>query len=298
MDKIAIAWRRDKKDRFSTIVIKSIKRLGYKPYFLKQVKADFLDYKRRNVSKKHLDLNSNSKEKYCMLNLDASEKLKNCDYSLTNVCKVLKGVKAVVFTGGEDISSTLFSVPKKAENNGENFNAGRDVSDYILMKYCLEHDIKVFAICRGMQMMAVVSGSVIAQDLEGFYKEKGLTYDFTHRIKGGGKFTYHGINFKKDSLAYSLFDKEFENGYIDGIPSWHHQAVIQCPKNVTISGVHNTLGEDIIEAIELENKTFALGVQFHIEEIIYEKIKKQHAHETTYKICESFFKNVLINLTK
>ncbi|MBQ1890499.1 MAG: gamma-glutamyl-gamma-aminobutyrate hydrolase family protein, partial [Selenomonas sp.] len=47
----------------------------------------------------------------------------------------------------------------------EGYSAERDVSDYLLMSYCLEKDVPVLAICRGMQMLSVVSGADIIQDI-------------------------------------------------------------------------------------------------------------------------------------
>ena len=48
----------------------------------------------------------------------------------------MQAIDGVFFTGGEDVSPSLFKVPEKEKNEGEEINATRDISDYMLMAYC------------------------------------------------------------------------------------------------------------------------------------------------------------------
>lgn len=45
------------------------------------------------------------------------------------------------------------------------------------MAYCLEKDVPTFAVCRGEQVMSIVSGCTFIQDIPNYYKEQGATYN-------------------------------------------------------------------------------------------------------------------------
>ena len=98
-------------------------------------------------------------EKTGMLKPADAALIKARHYDKSNVAEALKGVDAVFFTGGEDISPSLYKNDRHEANLGEEINAARDVSDYTLMAYCIDHNIPVFAVCRGEQMMGIVHSS-------------------------------------------------------------------------------------------------------------------------------------------
>ena len=61
------------------------------------------------------------------------------------------------------------------------YNAARDVSDYLTMAYCLDHDIPILGFCRGSQMLGVVSGATMIQDLPVWFASHNLDYNYEHR---------------------------------------------------------------------------------------------------------------------
>ena len=63
----------------------------------------------------------------------------------------------------------------------EGYSAERDVSDYLLMSYCLGKDIPILAICGGMQMLSVVSGADMLRDIPYYLREQGIDYRYEHR---------------------------------------------------------------------------------------------------------------------
>ena len=105
-----------------------------------------------------------------MLKEEYADAIKANRFDETNVKEIMKGIDGVFFTGGEDISPSLFKDPKKEENMGEGINATRDISDYTLMSYCVQKDIPAFAVCRGEQMMGIVHGVTFIQDLPVYYQ--------------------------------------------------------------------------------------------------------------------------------
>ena len=77
----------------------------------------------------------------------------------------MQGIDGVFFTGGEDVSPSLFAKPQTEANEGEEINATRDISDYTLMAYCLENDVPTLGACRGEQVLGIVSGAGFIQDI-------------------------------------------------------------------------------------------------------------------------------------
>lgn len=211
----------------------------------------------------------------------------------------MRGIDGVFVPGGEDISPTLIKDFKVEENTCTGFSATRDVSDGILEQYCIEKDIPMFCVCRGMQMLSVVCGGRMIQDIPDYCAENSIYFDGKHRDtnKDGPKeFVRHdAIVQDKDSTFYQQIVKAdvFKN-----IPSWHHQCV------------HDVEGTDlrevaidsggtfkVIEAVEMKNKSFILGTQFH-PEVVLNRVYKQGLEDPCDKdICLRFF-TTLVNIAE
>lgn len=206
-----------------------------------------------------------NKDENGILSLEAARIIKNNGWKNSNVESVMKDIDCVIIPGGVDISPTLLKNEKEGHNLKEDndYSAERDISDYLLISYCLDLDIPILCICRGMQMLGVVSGSDVIQDIPTYFNEKDIAYDYIHRDYNRKYFLAHDIKISdKDSLLYKIYQKDI----IKSCPSWHHQAIDKLEDTkLSITGIYNTSGIDIIEAIERKDKSFCLGVQFHPE---------------------------------
>lgn len=176
--KIAIAWRADTDNEFCTNVVEAFRLAGVNVTVLPQVKASYIDYEGSSVSTNQLDADGIG-----YLSNDAGLLVRAKAYDGSNVAEVLCDVDGVVFTGGEDISPSLYAVQEdwhhiEAEID---YNAARDVSDYLTMAYSLDHDIPIWGFCRGSQMLGVVSGAAMIQDLPVWFASQNLDYNYEHR---------------------------------------------------------------------------------------------------------------------
>ena len=194
----------------------------------------------------------------------------------SNADDAVKDVKAVVFTGGEDIEPTLLSMPEpwhgiEAEKD---YNATRDISDYLTMAYCLDRDIPMLGMCRGMQMLVVVSGGTIIQDIPTYFELLGKPYHNEHRnmVEPGQYRDYaaHDVDvLDHSSWLYRITGSDV----IHGVPSWHHQCVGSVEGTpLRVAGRTMTEGVSIIEAVERTDKTFAIGLQYHPEAAIVKRL--------------------------
>ena len=253
-------------------VILSIEQAGGEAVILPQLRPAGFDYDGMALCPKYTDEMGVLRQEYADI-------VKRDTYHGTNAEELLAGVQAVVFLGGGDISSTLFAVQQPWHNIADDSpaNATRDVSEYLTMAYCLDHDIPVLGLCRGMQLLGVVSGASLIQDLGKFFDEMGKKYQYLHRMQrdaeGKRYYTPHDVTVTDSaSLLFAIAGTDV----IRNVPSWHHQAVGDVTGTpLKVTGVTTTDGVDIIEAIERTDKHFALGVQFHPEEAIRKDLTDQ-----------------------
>lgn len=273
-NKIAIAWRRDKDNEFCHNVCRIVELAGGEPVFLEQVKSNDIVYDGYEISNKCVDKN------YIVLQ-EYADAIKKNSYYNSNVKDVIKDFKAIIFTGGADFSPSMYHISAKWSGIKEDkkYEPERDISDILLMKYCIDNDIHVLGICRGCQLMSIAKKGIIIEDLNYYFKNKGLKYNYMHRKKREFENQYrdylpHDVNIlNKNSLLYKIYNREV----IKNVPSWHHQAMKEVGEDgIAVSGITETLGENIIEALEIENMTFALGLQFHPEAAVIKRLKNEY----------------------
>ena len=233
-----------------------------------------------------------AKDEHGILTPEAAKLVKTNTWQNSDAELVMQDIDAVIFPGGSDICPTLYysEQPWHGIENDTDYCAERDVSDYILMSYCLEKDIPILAICRGMQMLSVVSGADIIQDIGQWYNTQGITYDDTHRDPEKKDFAAHSIDIvSDDSLIYSITGQR----ELTDCPSWHHQAVGDVSgTRLTVTARTVSNGIEIIEAVERKDKTFCLGVQFHPEVAVRKVLDKTDnaADFMEYDTAMSFFR--------
>ena len=261
---IGIAWREGLDGSSYVGTYNAIKAIGAEPVLLELVESGDLTYIDKKIAPAHIDSLG------ILIGAEADEVKRNT-HKGSNVEEVMRGIDAVVFTGGEDISPTLFREPEpwhgiEAERD---YNPTRDVSDYLLLSYCIDQDIPTLCICRAAQMLAIVSGAPLIQDIPTFYAQIGAEYDYTHRDAERRGYISHDAEI---TAPNSLLHKILGQAVITGTPSWHHQAIgsLEGTKAiVTASTVAG--GVEIVEALERTDCRFVVGVQYHPEYVLTKK---------------------------
>ena len=259
---VGIAWRADTDSEFFTNVCRAVEAAGGEWVMLDQVFSADLSYDAEGRL-------TSGKTEIGMLDADAAKYVKCNTWHGSNAAEAVGNVSIVLFTGGEDISPTLHYTPEEWHGiEAEiDYNAERDVSDYLTMAYCLDMDIPLMGFCRGAQMLGVISGGEVIQDIPTWFEAQSIEYDYTHRNQKATPESYrdyasHIVEIETGSYLYDMIGALS----LSGCPSWHHQAI----KNVdntrlAVTGYTETNGVKMIEAVERTDKTFAVGLQFHPE---------------------------------
>jgi len=286
---IGIAWRADTDSEFFTNVCRAIEAAGGTWVMLDQVLSPDLTYDSEGR------LQEGTTEQGSLEEAAAKCVRVNTWYG-SNAAEAVGNIPIVLFTGGEDISPSLYYTPEEWHGIEEeiDYNAARDVSDYLTMSYCLDHDIPVMGFCRGMQMLAVVSGAETIQDVPEYFSELGAEYGDEHRNRkdspeGYRDYAAHDVQVVPGSFLYEMTGEEI----LTGCPSWHHQAVENVDfTRLKVTGYVETSGIRMIEAVERTDKDFAVGLQFHPEAAVVKHLDGADNRDDymDYETALSFFR--------
>lgn len=285
---IAIAWHNNQESYSFVSTLKTVEAAGAEPVVLDMVQSSDLEYDDEGML-------SDSKDKHGILASAAAKRVKINRWQHSNAEEVFDDYDCVIFPGGSDISPTLYYHEQgwHGIEDDTDYSAERDVSDYLLMTYCLDNDVPMFCICRGMQMLSVVSGASVVQDIGIWLKKKGVKYSDIHRDPEKKDLVPHPVAVKSHkSLLYDITGKDI----IKGVPSWHHQ-IVSSVKNtpLKVTAYTETDGVKLIEGVERKDKNFAMGVQFHPEVAVRKVVdKEKNAGEfMDYDLALSFFTRLI-----
>ena len=163
---------------------------------------------------------------------------------------LLDRLDALVLAGGADIDPATYGARPHPATGGA--NPVRDRFELALAWAALERDLPLLGICRGMQMLNVAAGGTVRQHLP---DELGHE---RHR-ETANVFGHHEVALEPGSLAARAAGQEHHT-----VRSYHHQGPGQLGEGVVASGV--AVEDGTVEAIELPERRFALGVLWHPEE--------------------------------
>ncbi len=163
---------------------------------------------------------------------------------------LLDRVDALLLAGGADVDPASYGAEPHPETKGT--TPDRDRFELALARRALDRDMPVLGICRGMQMLNVALGGSLDQHLP---ESIGSG---VHRSTAG-TFGTHRVRLAPGTLACDAAGTE---GLL--VMSHHHQGVDRLGEGLAVSGWSDEDG--IVEAIELPDKRYALGVVWHPEE--------------------------------
>ncbi|HEX3240828.1 MAG TPA: gamma-glutamyl-gamma-aminobutyrate hydrolase family protein [Solirubrobacterales bacterium] len=153
----------------------------------------------------------------------------------------------LVLAGGEDIDPRRYG--RRPSSDVGPHDTLRDEFELALISAALARDIPILGICRGLQLLNVISGGTLIADLgaRDEFEEHLPIYPAATRVQT--------VTFTPGSLAAQVFGDELD------VNSFHHQAVDEAGKGVEIVG---RSADGVVEAIEMPGRE-VLGVQWHPE---------------------------------
>jgi putative glutamine amidotransferase len=171
------------------------------------------------------------------------------DASAESPDELLDLLDGLILAGGADVDAGSYGArphPETAVTWPE-----RDRFELALGHRALERDMPLLGICRGMQMLNVTAGGTLDQHLPDRVGHR------EHRHTPG-VFADHSVRLSERSLASRVVGEAQT-----AVKSHHHQGIDELGEGVEASGWSD---DGVIEAIELPERRFALGVLWHPEQ--------------------------------
>ena len=167
----------------------------------------------------------------------------------TDVEEICDRLDGIILTGGGDIHPAQYggnSHPLVYKVDEE-----RDDSELYFTKIILEQNIPTLAICRGLQILNTFFGGTLYEHLSDTFGEAVL-----HRLPPR-ETAKHSVDISPGSKLHGIVSTSQME-----IVSWHHQAVKDIPKELTITARSK---DGVIEGLELDSHRWLVAVQWHPE---------------------------------
>jgi putative glutamine amidotransferase len=164
----------------------------------------------------------------------------------------------ILLTGGADVDPARYG---DAEHHATvTIDDARDEYEFALTRAAIDRDLPLFAICRGVQLLNVVAGGTLVQDIP-----SRLVTPVVHRRETPArvkKTRAHDVAVRPRTRLASLLRQESTADGRVAVNSRHHQSVKDVAPGFIVSA---TAPDGVVEAIEKPTAAFCVGVQWHPE---------------------------------
>jgi putative glutamine amidotransferase len=164
---------------------------------------------------------------------------------------VIELLDALLLAGGADIDPEFYGAPTGPQTR--DMVPARDAFEIAMARAAIEADMPVLGICRGMQLINVARGGTLTQHLP-----EHLGHEEHRRTLGSFDGSDHDVALAPGSLAERVAGEASHRA-----KSHHHQGIEEVGEGLVVSG--RCPLDELPEAIELPEKRFVLGVQWHPE---------------------------------
>ncbi len=160
-------------------------------------------------------------------------------------------VHGVVVGGGDDIHPQHYG----AESDGKaRYDPDRDVFEIRMLKRALDEQVPVLGICRGSQLLNIVLGGTLHQDIRALHRNT--------------RFRISPWRVKTVVLEPASRLAEIMCGTEARVNSLHHQAIDRCGAGLKVVARDRNA---IVHAVESNGGDFVMGVQWHPEYLPYRR---------------------------
>ena len=166
--------------------------------------------------------------------------------------ELLNRVDGLILTGGGDINPATYGRPMHATVSG--IDDARDEIDISLARLAIEMKKPLLGICRGYQIINTVHGGTLFRDIAS-QKENALFHACWNDLPRD--FEAHEVVLEPGSRLAEIIGKSPVS-----VNSLHHQGVETVGQGLKVVG---TASDSLVEAFEVPNHPFAIGVQWHPE---------------------------------
>jgi putative glutamine amidotransferase len=174
-----------------------------------------------------------------------------------DLATILDHVDGILLPGGADVAPEVYNGQRHAKVN--DVDPERDRTEIFVARAVVTRRKPFLAICRGIQVLNVALGGTLWQDI---LSQMPGAIDHDASDEQPRNHLVHMIEACSDSLLARLLGKSHS-----WVNSYHHQAVRDLAPELTITA---TAPDGVTEAVELAEHPFAVGVQWHPENLVHD----------------------------
>lgn len=166
-----------------------------------------------------------------------------------DITSILSRVDGVLLAGGVDVHPKFYG--EEPQKDLGYVDLVRDDFEIAMVKRCLELDMPIFGVCRGMQVLNVAMGGTLYQDLD-----KGVEEHVQHMQLAADGSGIHTVHVQQGSFLRPIYgEKAFVN-------SFHHQALHDLADMLEPIAWSR---DRLIEAVVHTERPHVFAVQWHPE---------------------------------
>lgn len=157
--------------------------------------------------------------------------------------------------GGGDIAPRLYD--KKSREVLETSDIERDCTELTLATWALDANMPILGVCRGLQIINVACGGTLHRDLRNHGSDR-MKHDYIFP-----EYKRDRISHRVTIHAHTYLERIF--GATLGVNSMHRQGIADTGAGLEVMA---TSEDGLPEAIRATSHAFALGFQWHPEELL------------------------------
>ena len=169
---------------------------------------------------------------------------------LPRVEQIIDRLDGLLLPGGGDVDPALYGAPAHPKTGG--ISPATDAAELALLEAALSTGLPFFGICRGLQVLNVLRGGTLHQYLPEITGNRG------HEPEPGA-FGTQLLNLRPGSHIAEIY-----GGGTARVSCYHHQAIDQLGAGLVTTA---WAPDGMIEAVEAVDHPFAIGVQWHADQI-------------------------------
>jgi putative glutamine amidotransferase len=184
----------------------------------------------------------------------------------------------LLLSGGEDVDPAYYGEPR--HEKCVLVSHDRDETELTLVRWAVDDEKPLLAICRGIQVLNVALGGSLYQDIQA-------------QVPGADKHDWHP-GYPRDRLSHTAIVAPQTRlaqilGPLDSpcplyrVNSLHHQAIKDVAPGLIVAA---RAPDKIVEAVEAEGHPFAIGVQWHPEELANNDTQAQRIFGALVEACQ------------
>jgi putative glutamine amidotransferase len=168
---------------------------------------------------------------------------------------VFERIDGLVLPGGGDVEPEVYGGQQHVTLWG--INPERDRTEFFMSRAAVKQRKPVLAICRGIQVLNVALGGTLWEDI-GSQVPGAIRHDAPDDRPRS--YLAHTVSLENDSLLARRIGRGQHQ-----VNSIHHQAVKTLASELFTTA---TAPDDVIEGVEVPGHPFAIGVQWHPENLV------------------------------